>query len=58
MGETALSEQLREASLKLTEATQKSRQGNGAGMTLLSGAVSAFQALAPLAIKAFTPMPF
>ena len=57
-GEQEKAEQLLEASRKATAviAQPSSQGGNGVGSQLLSGALSTAQALAPILLKAFTPM--
>jgi len=56
-GDLAKSNQLIEAShLAITPAAQTMDKGNGIGSTLLSGAISAAQALTPLALRALSPL--
>jgi tetratricopeptide (TPR) repeat protein len=56
MGDSTLAEELDQASKALRETPKSAKTGNGMGSALLSGAASAFQVLAPLALKAFMPM--
>jgi len=58
MGDLVQAQELSTAATKLIEPEKKSKGGNGMASTLASGAVSAFQLLAPIAIKAFTPAMF
>ena len=58
MGDTQLAQELRLASEAISAPERKAKGGNGAGSALLSGAASAFQVLAPLALKAFMPVGF
>jgi hypothetical protein len=58
MGDTLLAQDLRLASEAISAPERKTKSGNGAGSALLSGAASAFQVLAPLALKAFMPVGF
>jgi uncharacterized protein YjbI with pentapeptide repeats len=58
MGDTVLAQDLRRASETIRAPERKPKSGNGAGSALLSGAASAFQVLAPLALKAFMPVGF
>lgn len=53
-GDTAQSKDLKQASQKLLEPDNKSKGGNGLGSQLVSGAMAAFQLLAPIAAKAMT----
>lgn len=57
-GDQEKAQQLLEASLKATAviANPTSGEGNGIGSRLLSGALSTAQALAPIALRAFSPM--
>lgn len=57
-GDAVKAEQLRLASTRVMEdqAKQQRPQGNGMGTALLSGALSAAQALAPIALRALAPM--
>tara|TARA_B100000674_G_C37873366_1_gene930691 strand:+ start:625 stop:1410 length:786 start_codon:yes stop_codon:yes gene_type:complete len=57
-GDIAKAEQLKEASEHVYEISNKpdTPSGNGIGSSLLSGAISAAQALAPIALKALMPM--
>lgn len=57
-GDSELAEELLSASNTLAAPKQQAKRGNGAGSALLAGAASAFQALAPLAMKAFMPIGF
>jgi tetratricopeptide (TPR) repeat protein len=57
MGDTTQADELAKAGSELNNPDGKNRRtGNGAGMTLAAGAAAAFQALAPLALKAFIPI--
>lgn len=56
MGDTLLAQELRRVSEAIIAPERKPQSGNGAGSALLSGAASAFQVLAPLALKAFMPV--
>ena len=58
MGDLQLAQDLRRASEAISVPERKLKGGNGAGSALLSGAASAFQVLAPLALKAFMPVGF
>lgn len=58
MGDTLLAQDLHRASEAITAPEAKPKGGNGAGSALLGGAASAFQVLAPLALKAFMPVGF
>lgn len=58
LGDTEQANALRRASELLVEPSKAARGGNGLGTHLLSGAISAFQVLAPLAAKAMIPIPF
>ena len=57
-GDAVKAEQLRLASARVMQdqAKQHRPQGNGVGTALLSGALSAAQALAPIALRALAPM--
>ena len=57
-GDQEKAQQLLEASQKATATITDptSRRGNGIGSRLLSGALSTAQALAPLALRALSPM--
>ena len=57
-GERVKADQLMEASQRVYVKTNKANipNGNGIGSALISGALSAVQAIAPIAIKALTPM--
>ena len=57
-GEAVKAEQLRLASTRVMEgqASASGSPGNGMGTTLLNGALSAAQALAPIALRALSPM--
>jgi hypothetical protein len=57
-GEEVYAEQLRAAAEKVTTDPAKAPGGNGIGSMALSGALGALQFLAPLASKAFMPLPF
>ena len=54
-GEAAEALELEKAAAKLIQPTKNPRSGNGAGITLLSGAINIFKYLAPLASKALIP---
>lgn len=56
MGETAVAEELNQASQVLLKKPKGAKGGNGAGSALLSGAASVFKLLAPIAMKAFMPI--
>jgi len=58
MGDALLAQELRSASEAISAPALRSKSGNGAGSALLSSAASAFQVLAPLALKAFMPVGF
>ena len=58
IGDLAQAKELETAATKLNEPEKKANGGNGLASTLASGAISAFQILAPIAIKAFTPAMF
>jgi len=49
---------LLQAALKLADTPEPVQGGNGLGPQLLSGTAGLLQFLAPLAIKAFVPLPF
>ena len=57
-GDKEKAQQLLEASSKATAhlENQTSEGGNGIGSRILSGAISTFQALAPIALQAFSPI--
>jgi uncharacterized protein YjbI with pentapeptide repeats len=56
-GEVAQAEQLKQAAEKLTEPEESNSEGgNGAGSKALGGILSAFQFLAPLAMKGIIPL--
>ena len=57
-GDKEKAQQLLEASRKATAAPANctAAAGNGIGSRLLSGAISTAQALAPIALRAFSPM--
>ena len=58
-GEEAIAAQLREAAVAVTQdPSQPPPGGNGMGSMVLGGAVGVLQFLAPLAAKAFLPLPF
>jgi len=57
-GQPETSAQLQQAALKLADMPKQVQGGNGLGPQLLSGTVGLLQFLAPLAIKAFVPLPF
>ncbi|MEB3332778.1 MAG: pentapeptide repeat-containing protein [Synechococcaceae cyanobacterium] len=58
-GDVAQARALREASAKLLKPQEAEKNaGNGSGSQLLGGAVGLVQLLAPLAAKAFMPLPF
>jgi tetratricopeptide (TPR) repeat protein len=57
-GELDTAAELRRSSARLSSAPSGGRGGNGKGMEALSGAVAAFKVLAPIAAKAFMPLPF
>lgn len=57
-GELETAAELRRNSERLAQAPPAGRGGNGKGMEAVSGAVAAFKVLAPLAAKAFMPLPF
>ena len=52
-GDDAKTQQLKDLAKTIKENPKESKGGNGFGSQLLQGALSTFQALAPLAIKAF-----
>jgi uncharacterized protein YjbI with pentapeptide repeats len=56
MGDTALAEELKQASQALLQNPKGPKAGNGAGSALLGGAAAAFKVLAPIAVKAFMPV--
>lgn len=53
-GDDSKAKQLRSLADQVNEEPKKTRGGNGIGSQLVQGALSAFQAVAPLAIKAFS----
>ena len=57
-GDMVKADQLKEASQRVYEVTNQpdTPSGNGVGSTLISGALSAAQALAPIALKALRPI--
>jgi len=57
-GELDTAAELRRSSERLTAAPSAGPSGNGKGMEAVSGAVAAFKVLAPIAAKAFMPLPF
>jgi len=57
-GELDTAAELRRSSESLRQAPPGTRGGNGKGMEAVSGAVAAFKVLAPIAAKAFMPLPF
>jgi len=57
-GEVELATELKRSSEELLQPAQKARGGNGKGMQAVQGAISAFSVLAPIAAKAFMPVPF
>ena len=57
-GDVITAEKLRQASEELLNAPKKNKGGNGMGSQILSGAMSAIQTLAPLAVKFLAPMAF
>ena len=57
-GELDTAAELRRSSERLVQAPSGGRDGNGKGMQAVSGAVAAFKVLAPIAAKAFMPLPF
>ena len=57
-GELETAAELRRSSANLQQAPAAGRGGNGKGMEAVSGAVAAFKVLAPIAAKAFMPLPF
>jgi hypothetical protein len=57
-GELNTAAELRRSSESLRQAPPAGRVGNGKGMEAVSGAVAAFKVLAPIAAKAFMPLPF
>ena len=57
-GNQLVADQLQQASVALTRDVSADKGGNGLGSSILSGAISAVQLLAPLAAKAFMPMGF
>lgn len=58
MGDSDQAKALRKASDLLIKPPSPTKRGNGIGSQLISGALAALQALAPLAAKAMMPMPF
>ncbi|MFZ0408502.1 MAG: pentapeptide repeat-containing protein [Cyanobium sp.] len=57
-GDALTAEKLRQASDALLDSPKQNKGGNGMGSQILSGAMSAIQALAPLAVKFLAPMAF
>ena len=57
-GELQLAAELKQTSETLLETPKRAKGGNGKGMEAVSGAVAAFKVLAPIAAKAFMPLPF
>ncbi|MFM1812258.1 MAG: hypothetical protein RLZZ336_1196 [Cyanobacteriota bacterium] len=57
-GELDTAAELRRSSERLRQPAPGGRGGNGKGMEAVSGAVAAFKVLAPIAAKAFIPLPF
>ena len=57
-GEMELATDLKRSSEELLQPVKKARGGNGKGMQAVQGAISAFSVLAPIAAKAFMPVPF
>ena len=57
-GEPETAAELRRNGERLLQAPAAGRGGNGKGMEAVSGAVAAFKVLAPIAAKAFMPLPF
>ena len=57
-GELALATELQQTSEKLLETPKAAKAGNGKGMEAVGGALAAFKVLAPIAAKAFLPIPF
>ena len=57
-GDMVKAEQLEQASQQVYNSQDETgaATGNGAGSTLLSGAISAVQALAPIALRALSPI--
>ncbi len=58
MGDTSLAEELRLASSSLGDRPEQPKGGNGAGSALLGSGLAALRMLAPLALRAFTPVGF
>jgi len=58
MGDSALAEELKLASTSLSDKPAQQNSGNGAGSALLGSGLAALRMLAPLAIRAFTPVGF
>jgi tetratricopeptide (TPR) repeat protein len=57
-GELQLAAELKKAGEQLQEEPRRTQGGNGKGMEAVAGALSAFKVLAPIAAKAFMPLPF
>lgn len=58
MGDLSTAKRISVATSAALDHQPKSKKGNGAGSAVLSGAISAFRMLAPLAMKALAPAPF
>lgn len=58
LGDQKQAEALTKAAELLIQPTQRPKGGNGIGSQLMTGALAAFQFLAPLAAKTMLPMPF
>ena len=58
IGDLPQAQELSAAAMKLKEPEKKPKAGNGLASSLAAGALSAFQLLAPIALKAFTPAMF
>ncbi|MBM5797599.1 MAG: pentapeptide repeat-containing protein [Cyanobacteria bacterium K_Offshore_0m_m2_072] len=57
-GELQLAAELKRTSEQLQETPKAAKAGNGKGIEAVGGAVAAFKFLAPIAAKAFMPLPF
>ncbi|MEB3234409.1 MAG: pentapeptide repeat-containing protein [Cyanobacteriota bacterium] len=57
-GEIQLAADLKRTSEQMLETPKGPKGGNGKGMEAVSGALAAFKVLAPIAAKAFMPLPF
>jgi tetratricopeptide (TPR) repeat protein len=57
-GELQLAAELKQTSDKLLQNPKGAKGGNGKGMEAVGGALAAFKVLAPIAAKAFMPLPF